>query len=65
MNKVSKATAIKPHWYLRHIRECPVCGADDSYRVRMYTPRPENPDERIVYGTTSQGYCGCMDKQFY
>jgi hypothetical protein len=55
-----KATAKKPHWYMQHIGECPVCGKDKSYRVRMHTKRPKGRKKRIVWLSGGECYDGCM-----
>jgi len=43
------------YWYFFWWGECPVCGRDQSYRERRYTPKPENIDER--YGWLPQTAC--------
>lgn len=51
----------KHYWYKYFIGECPVCGKDASYKVRMYTPKPADPKERSVYLSDVATYCGCME----
>lgn len=50
----------KPHWYKLFDGECPACGRDQSYRVRMYGKRPRRRKDRIVYLTPVQSYDGCI-----
>lgn len=50
----------KKHWYKIYDGECPVCGRDQSYRERMYTTRPKNRKNRMVYISYNASYCGCM-----
>lgn len=46
-----------PHWYKRFISECPVCGAGDEVRERQFTPRPDDPSERIEYDGMAYDWC--------
>lgn len=48
---------MKSHWYKIYIGECPVCGKDKSYRVRIYGKKPENSNERYVYLLNTYDYC--------
>jgi hypothetical protein len=48
----------KPHWYRMYIGECPVCGSDKSYRVRVFGRKPK--DHRKRYVQLKQTYDGCM-----
>lgn len=51
----------RKHWYRQHVGECPVCGRDKSYRVRVYGPRPKDPKKRYVQLPGSQTYDHCME----
>jgi hypothetical protein len=35
------------YWYRIYIGECPVCGADKSYRERVYCKKPK--DRNLIY----------------
>ncbi len=50
------------HWYKIFIGECPVCGSDAGYRVRMYTERPIDVQERYEYlsDTLTYDYCNAL-----
>lgn len=48
------------HWYRLFVGECPVCGRDQSYRERVYGPRPRKRSDRIVHIPDVKNYCGCM-----
>lgn len=48
------------HWYRLYIGECPVCGRDKSFRIRVAGERPADPAERYVYLPDSQTYDGCI-----
>jgi len=37
------------YWYLEEVWYCPVCGSEDRYRVRMYTPKPEDRNLRHIW----------------
>jgi hypothetical protein len=50
------------YWWRYHIGECPPCGRDQSYRERMTTPRPERREDRYVCMSSSEAYCGCIDR---
>lgn len=36
----------KPHWYYISTWYCCLGGCTTVYRTRMYTPKPENEDQR-------------------
>lgn len=44
-----KQRKSRPHWYEQHIDECALCGSQDRYRVRVYGPKPQNPEERYFF----------------
>ena len=50
----------RPHWYLRHVGECPVYGKDKSYRERMYGKRPKNWRKRVKHLPDTATYDHCM-----
>ncbi len=50
----------KKHWYKFYIGECPVCGRDKSYKIRMYTKRPKLLKNRIEYLSDYQTYDNCI-----
>ena len=52
-----KRKVKRPHWYKRHIGECPVCGKDKSYRERIYGKKPKDVQKCIEYFC---GYDGCI-----
>ena len=38
------------YWYKFYITECVICGAgDEGTRVRQYSPKPDDPNERYDY----------------
>lgn len=43
------------YWYYISYEECVLCGRYHEYRTRMYTPKPEDPEDRHCY---SQFVCG-------
>lgn len=47
------------HWYKIYIGECPVCGRDKSFRVRVYGKKPPNPAKRYLYMTLQECYDWC------
>lgn len=40
-----KRKSLPPHWYKFYTRECVLCGAGETIRVRMYTPKPTDQNE--------------------
>ena len=34
------------YWYFISVEYCPVCGRDDTWRERRYSPRPEKWEDR-------------------
>ncbi len=51
---VEKEKPIKGYWYKFFIDECVLCGTGETVKVRMYSPKPENPGDRYEY---SQDVC--------
>jgi hypothetical protein len=47
------------YWYKLYVQVCPVCGKEDSWKERCYTPKPESPEERISYKEIYD-YCGTL-----
>jgi len=39
----------RKHWYKIDKYECPVCGRGEEFRTRMYTDRPEKPEDRVTW----------------
>ena len=36
----------KKYWYKYYYYYCPVCGRENVYKERRYTPKPENYEDR-------------------
>lgn len=49
----------KRHWYKMYIGECPVCGANKSYRVRIYGRKPRSVAKRYVQLSNQETYDWC------
>jgi hypothetical protein len=47
------------YWYKFYIGECPVCGADKSYKERVYGLKPVCPADRVVYLSATICYDWC------
>lgn len=56
-----KRKASQKHWYRIYVGECPVCGRDQSCRVRVYGPPPPRA-ERYVRLPDSQTYDHCLER---
>lgn len=39
----------RKYWYKLTIHYCPVCGSEDRYRERQFTPRPADRMKRIEW----------------
>jgi len=50
----------KPHWYRWYFGNCPVCGCDKSYRVRVAGKRPKSPARRYVTMSDRECYDNCL-----
>jgi hypothetical protein len=48
------------YWYKMHVGECPVCGRDASYKIRVKGEKPKDRSERYVRLPQSATYCGCV-----
>lgn len=51
------------HWYRMHIGECPVCGKDKSFRVRVPGTKPKDARKCYVQLSDQQTYDHCLEKQ--
>lgn len=54
-----KGHSYPPHWYKIIIEECVYCGSGGETRVRMYTPKPEKPEDRYEYIQYVDGWHFC------
>lgn len=54
-----KTSIKKSYWYKYYYGECPLCGRDYSYKERMYTKKPKDKKDRVVYLSDTFSYCGC------
>ncbi len=50
----------KKHWYKFFIGECPECGRDKSYKVRVCGKKPKSKKKRYVYLADNQTYDNCI-----
>lgn len=50
---------MKTHWYKHFVGECPVCGKDASYKIRVYGKKPKSWKQRIEYLSYNQTYDWC------
>lgn len=39
-------TNSRKYWYKFYHHYCPVCGRENTYKVRMFTPKPDDVYER-------------------
>lgn len=46
------------YWYRFTYSYCPVCGGGETYKERVYTPKPEDPAERHIY---EDAYDHCLE----
>jgi len=51
------------YWMRRYVGECPVCGADQSYSVRVEGDKPESPSDRIEMLSTEECYDQCLERE--
>lgn len=47
---------LPPHWYRITVVECPVCGASETYRERVYGPKPKRGE--LIYFFEQRGCAG-------
>lgn len=48
---------VKDCWYFTHISICPGCGDDNKWKVRRYSKKPNNPEDRISETYRTDCYC--------
>jgi hypothetical protein len=51
------------HWYQMFVGECPACGRDQSYRVRVYGRKPKSRRQRYVQLPHNQTYDYCLERE--
>jgi len=50
------------YWYKYFIGECPVCGRNKSYKIRVVDqPRPKNKEDRYVFLSQMETYDYCIN----
>lgn len=54
---INKGAKRQAYWYRFWLGECPLCGKDQSYKERVYGPKPEDDNERYKY--SGDCWCGC------
>lgn len=59
MNSLEKKQT-KKYWYRQYIGECPVCGRDASYKVRVYGEKPKEDKDRYVYLSYFETFDNCI-----
>ncbi len=55
-----KRKLIRQHWYRIYRGECPVCGADKSFRERVYGRKPRPLASRHIYLSDRETYDHCL-----
>lgn len=53
----------KIYWYRFHVGECPVCGKDQTWKERVYEPKPKSASKRYIHLPDQVTYCGCMSRE--
>ena len=48
-SKQKNSVERKKYWYEKTVYYCPVCGREDVYRERVYTPKPKNWGDRNTF----------------
>lgn len=56
---IQEAKPKKGYWYYTVTYECVLCGREEVYRERRYTPKPKEHGERFEYHQTAcpQHFC--------
>jgi hypothetical protein len=54
-----KPTKGLPYWYHISSYYCPICGRDDTFRERRYTPRPDRWEDRHEFKEVYD-YCDAL-----
>jgi len=44
---------VSKYWYLTRVYACVLCGAENRSRERVYGPKPEDPNERLIWNDTA------------
>ncbi len=46
---MTKHDDVRKYWYLTTTYECPLCGGGETFRERVHTEKPTDPNERYSY----------------
>lgn len=57
--KEKKENKKGTYWYKRVTKECPVCGRGDTFKIRVYGPKPEDNHQRYEYNPRYD-YCNSL-----
>lgn len=49
------------YWYKMYVGECPVCGRNASYKVRMPGAKPRDASKRYVHLPETETYDHCLE----
>ncbi len=49
----------KKYWYKFYVGECPVCGRDQGYKIRVNGEKPKSIEERYVQLGYQETYDYC------
>jgi hypothetical protein len=45
------------YWYFISVYSCPVCGKEEVFRERRYTPRPNAWEDRHYWNDRAYDWC--------
>lgn len=60
VKRQAKVKVKRPHWYMLHVGECPVCGSDKSYRERVYGRKPKDINKQTKHIPDTITYDHCL-----
>ena len=56
---IRKINKSNRYWYKFYIGECPLCGRNKGYKIRMYSKKPKSPQKRIEWISNNETYDYC------
>ena len=59
-DRATKRKPLAPHWYMRYITECPICGRGYDVRERRFDPKPDDPADRVDYNGMAYDWCDAL-----
>jgi len=52
------------YWYKQYVGECPVCGRNQGYKIRVNGKKPKNLKKVYIQLSHLETYDHCLEQEF-